>query len=107
VNTVIIPRACDNYSPNAEGLIFVEFDSVHSARQVASVLNGRKFADKTVVVAFVSNSFILALHSCRFLRFFICASSAVRRAGVCLAKADIRAAVVERWCGWIHAYCGF
>jgi hypothetical protein len=70
VNTVIIPRACDNYSPNAEGLIFVEFDSVHSARQAASVLNGRKFADKTVVVAFVSDSFILALHSCRFLRFF-------------------------------------
>jgi hypothetical protein len=65
VNTVIIPRACDNYSPNAEGLIFVEFDSVHSARQAASVLNGRKFADKTVVVAFVSDSFIRALHSCR------------------------------------------
>jgi hypothetical protein len=69
VNTVIIPRACDNYSPNAEGLIFVEFDSVHSARQAAAVLNGRKFADKTVVVAFVSDSSILALHSCRFLKF--------------------------------------
>jgi hypothetical protein len=55
VITVIIPRACDNYSPNAEGLIFVEFDSVGSAVAAAAVLNGRKFADKTVVVSYVSN----------------------------------------------------
>lgn len=54
MNSVIIPRACDNYSSSAEGLIFVEFDSVDGARAAANVLNGRKFADKTVVVGFVS-----------------------------------------------------
>ena len=54
MNSVIIPRACDNYSPSAEGLIFVEFEHTDGARAAAQVLNGRKFADKTVIVGFVS-----------------------------------------------------
>jgi hypothetical protein len=62
VLTVIIPRACDNYSPSAEGLIFVEFDTVGSAVAAAAVLNGRKFADKTVVVSYVRNQYSASLY---------------------------------------------
>jgi hypothetical protein len=69
VLTVIIPRACDNYSPNAEGLIFVEFDSVGSAVAAAAVLNGRKFADKTVVVSYV-RSFMTAMQFAVFVLIF-------------------------------------
>jgi splicing factor U2AF 65 kDa subunit len=54
VLSVVIPRVRDGYSAQAECLIFVEFDSVDGARAAANVLNGRKFADKTVVVQFVS-----------------------------------------------------
>ena len=54
VHSVIIPRVKDGYSPESECLIFVEFDQVEGARAAANVLNGRKFADKIVVVSFVS-----------------------------------------------------
>lgn len=51
---MIIPRAKDGYPPQSECLIFVEFESAEGAMAAARVLNGRKFADKTVVVSYVS-----------------------------------------------------
>ena len=54
VHSVVMPRAKDGFNPAAECLIFVEFDSVEGARKAAVVLNGRKFADKTVMVQYVS-----------------------------------------------------
>lgn len=51
---VLIPRVQDGFSPALEGLIFVEFYSAGMAKSAAMVLNGRKFADKTVVVNYVS-----------------------------------------------------
>ncbi len=51
---VLIPRMAEGYPGYLEGLIFVEFQNASMARSAALVLNGRKFADKTVVVNYVS-----------------------------------------------------
>ncbi len=53
---VLIPRARDGFSVSLEGFIFVEFYSASMAKSAAMVLNGRKFADKTVIVNYVSAS---------------------------------------------------
>jgi len=55
VREVVIPRAQDGFPAAAEGLIFVQFESPSGAAAAANVLNGRKFADKVVVVQFVSH----------------------------------------------------
>lgn len=65
VRSLIIPRARDGFPKAAEGLIFVEFVDAALARKAALALHGRKFADKTVVVTYVS--FPVAppnLHAC-------------------------------------------
>lgn len=59
VHSVVIPRAKDGFSPAAECLIFVEFETLEGSRAAANVLNGRKFADNTVVVAYVSTAVIV------------------------------------------------
>jgi splicing factor U2AF subunit len=51
---VLIPRVRDGHNVSSEGLIFVEFYDSSMATSAALVLNGRKFADKTVVVNYVS-----------------------------------------------------
>ncbi len=56
---VFIPRVRDGFSPAIEGLIFVEFYSAGMAKSAAMVLNGRKFADKIVVVNYVSYIYII------------------------------------------------
>ncbi|MFX8254370.1 hypothetical protein ABTL28_19285, partial [Acinetobacter baumannii] len=43
--------------PGAEGFIYVEFAHVETARIAAMALNGRKFADRSVVVQYVSSFF--------------------------------------------------
>lgn len=59
VLNVIIPRQCDGYMQTSEGLIFVEFNNADHARAAARVLNGRKFADKTVLVQYVRKYYIM------------------------------------------------
>ena len=54
VITVFVPRQKDGYPANIEGFIFVEFANANMARSAALALNGRKFADKIVVVQYVS-----------------------------------------------------
>ncbi len=51
---VLIPRVRDGHHVSSEGYIFVEFYDSLMATSAAMVLNGRKFADKTVVVNYVS-----------------------------------------------------
>lgn len=53
---VLIPRRKEGYA--VEGLIFVEFQAPAMARSAALVLHGRKFADNTVGVQYVSNFMI-------------------------------------------------
>jgi len=49
---IVIPRIKDGHPPNAEGLIFVEFDSPYGASQASRALIGRKFSERVVVVEF-------------------------------------------------------
>ena len=58
VLSVVMPRVKEGYSAAAECLIFVEFEAVEGAMAAAKVLNGRKFAENVVHVAYVSG-FIL------------------------------------------------
>lgn len=58
VESIIIPRAKDGYLPAAEGFIFVEFSSEIGAQKAFNALNGRKFADKAVVVQYVRSLLI-------------------------------------------------
>lgn len=51
---VVIPRVKNGFSPYSEGLIFVEFTDIPGAAAAASNLSGRKFAEKTVIVSYVS-----------------------------------------------------
>jgi RNA recognition motif-containing protein len=53
VESLIIPRTIDGYPIAAEGYIFVEFSNVISSQKAYLALNGRKFADKVVVVQYV------------------------------------------------------
>lgn len=54
VTSVIIPRQRDGFPFTAEMLIFVEFRDPNAARNCALALSGRKFADRTVIVDYVS-----------------------------------------------------
>ena len=54
VESLIIPRAKDGYSPATEGYIFVEFSNIMGSQKAYLALNGRKFADKVVMVQYVS-----------------------------------------------------
>jgi len=54
VLSVVMPRVKEGYSAAAECLIFVEFEAVEGAVAAAKVLNGRKFAENVVHVAYVS-----------------------------------------------------
>ena len=54
VLNLIIPRTRDGFSPASEGFIFVEFQRPEMAQAAAVALHGRKFADKVVLVQFVS-----------------------------------------------------
>ena len=51
---VLIPRRRSGYPIESEGLIFVEFQRSDMARNAALALNGRRFAERTVVVEYVS-----------------------------------------------------
>jgi len=55
VESLIMPRAMDGYPMAAEGFIFVEFSNIISSQKAYLALNGRKFADKVVVVQYVSD----------------------------------------------------
>jgi len=55
VTNIVIPRMKEAYSSQVVGYIYVEFLESSMARAAALILNGRKFADKTVVVEYVSN----------------------------------------------------
>lgn len=55
VLSVVIPRLKDGYPPSTEGHIYVEFAITECAKMAAMALNGRKFADRTVVVQYVSH----------------------------------------------------
>ena len=52
VNSVLIPRAKENYPVHCEGSVYVEFHDTESAQKAAFALSGRKFADRTVNVDF-------------------------------------------------------
>jgi splicing factor U2AF 65 kDa subunit len=54
VQRVLIPRTKDGFPAYAEGHIFVLFADVDSAVRGAMKLYGRKFADRTVIVNYVS-----------------------------------------------------
>jgi splicing factor U2AF subunit len=56
VLSVVIPRLKDGYPASTEGHIYVEFTITECAKMAALALNGRKFADRTVVVQYVSNT---------------------------------------------------
>lgn len=61
VMQVIIPRSKDGFPPATEGNIFVEFADVPSATKAAFALNGKKFAERTVVVQYVRCLSLLCL----------------------------------------------
>lgn len=54
VQTVVIPRAKSGYPPETEGSIFILFIDIDSSTNAAIKLFGRKFAERTVVVNYVS-----------------------------------------------------
>lgn len=56
VTRVVIPRLKEGFPYQTVGFIFVEFLQPAMARSAALALNGRKFADKTVIVDYVSNA---------------------------------------------------
>jgi splicing factor U2AF subunit len=51
---LIIPRVVDGYTASVEGHIFVEFKEASVAQRAALSLSGRKFANRVVVVEYVS-----------------------------------------------------
>lgn len=51
---VLIPRCKNGYPALAEGYIFVAFATLEGATNAAQNLSGRKFADKIVIVKYVS-----------------------------------------------------
>lgn len=57
VRLVLLPRAKDGFPYAVEGSIFVEFEAAEGARAAAMALRGRKFADKTVALSYVSVGF--------------------------------------------------
>jgi len=57
VLSLIIPRLRDGYPASTEGHIYVEFAATDAAKAAAMALNGRKFADRTVVVQYVSHCY--------------------------------------------------
>lgn len=75
VRSVVIPRVRDGYPAASECLIFVEFETVDGAVAAAKVLNGRKFAENTVVVSYVSTSRIVVLRLSLWVRGSISAFS--------------------------------
>lgn len=116
VHSVVIPRARDGFNPAAECLIFVEFETLEGSRAAANVLNGRKFADNTVVVAYVSllsltlllcsrlcavrysvrigvlernNVCTYGRHSC-LMHFLVFSPFTVQREGLCHATSDMK-----------------
>lgn len=54
VEAIIIPRAKDGFNLSAEGSVYVQYVTPEMARSAAIALSGRKFADRTVTVEFVS-----------------------------------------------------
>lgn len=54
VLNLVMPRTKDGYNPAAEGYIFVEFSNTDMAKNAALALHGRKFAERTVNVEYVS-----------------------------------------------------
>ncbi len=54
VYNVIIPRMKDGFPGSAEGYIYVEFALPEQAKSAAFALNGRKFAERFVIVQYVS-----------------------------------------------------
>ncbi len=52
VVNVVIPRQKEGFPMSSEGNIYVEFDHPDSARNAASSLIGRKFAERIVTVQF-------------------------------------------------------
>lgn len=50
VMSVLIPRVKENYPPQCEGSVFVEFQHPETAQKAALALSGRKFAERTVDV---------------------------------------------------------
>ena len=57
VKKVIIPRRKDNYPASIEGSIYVEFETSQMAKAAAVALVGRKFAERTLNVDYVSSTF--------------------------------------------------
>lgn len=58
MNQIVIPRPPPpqyNFPPpSGLGKVIIEYDSVNSAAQAREAMNGRKFAGRTVVAAFLS-----------------------------------------------------
>eukprot|EP01040_Poterioochromonas_malhamensis_P001133 gene1133-1202_t len=52
VLNVVVPRIKDGFPPSTEGFIYVEFAHTDTARLAAMALNGRKFADRSVMVTY-------------------------------------------------------
>jgi splicing factor U2AF subunit len=55
VMSIVIPRERDGYPSSAVGSIFVEFSDDNMSRAAAMALSGRKFAERTVMVDYVSS----------------------------------------------------
>ena len=51
---IIIPRIKDGYPADTEGYIYVLFDDINGSNNAAKNLQGRKFADRIVMVNYVS-----------------------------------------------------
>jgi RNA recognition motif-containing protein len=70
VREVVIPRVKDGFNAAWEGYIYVEFVHVETAKIAAMALNGRKFADRSVLVTYVSFSMSLDSYSFDLTGFF-------------------------------------
>ena len=55
---ILIPRVRDGFPSFSEGLIFVEFMTSGDATVAHANLSGRKFADRTVMVNYVSQTIL-------------------------------------------------
>lgn len=55
VKAVVIPRVKEGYPKSCEGSVFVEFGTEEDAKKASVALGGRKFAERTVVVDYVSS----------------------------------------------------
>ena len=68
---VVIPRAKSGFPIAAEGFIFVEFQDINGSINAANHLGGRKFAERIVIVSYVSRNSDIFMHALLYYNLFL------------------------------------